>query len=303
MILAGILDILSAQTVNAILHRDTSVASPTTLPVDDLGAATPCWKKVLPAVLVLVFGLLTFLLWLRGEQIFRGRTLMVGGFIVLILMALRQCLTMYQISLLQNRLRKENCALDRLNAQLEKQIMTDPLTDVSTHQALTRKLAEIIANARALEGKFSVIFMDIDRFKEINDTYGHMIGDQVLRRFARIVTATVRGGGLVGRWGGEEFAVILPGIGVREAQQVAERIRLAVSQQGREGKDEPGITCSLGLACYPEDAREPEALLRLADEAMYTAKYLGRNRVCCAHQSLTLTRGETVEKIEQQEKM
>lgn len=289
MLLSGLLDILSAQTVNAILQRDTATSSPTTPPEDELESMTTRWKKVLPATLVLIFGLLTFLLWLRGGQIYQGWTLIVGGFIVLLLIALRQCLTMYQISLLQSRLQRENRILDSLNTRLEKQAMTDPLTNVSNHQALTRKLAEMVAEAQTADENFSVIFIDIDHFKVINDTHGHIVGDQVLRHFASTVTTAVRTNDLVGRWGGEEFMVILPRTGERDAWQMAERIRAAVSQQRREGEDEPYITCSLGLASYPEDAEEAETLLKMADEAMYAAKYLGRNRIWSAYKAGEIT--------------
>lgn len=291
MIAYGTLLVGAAQTVNKIQQKGAKPAQQ-----DDLMCTDTPWKIVLPSALVLVFGLLVFLLWLYGDQTFPGQIIIVyvGGFVVLVLILLRQFLTMCQLDLLQRRLRKKNRSLDLLNAQLGQQATTDPLTNLPNHRSLVGKLDENLVRARATVAPCSVIFMDIDHFKVTNDCYGHLIGDVALSCFAEVVTATVRAGDVVGRWGGEEFVAILPGAGPEEAFQVAERIRVAVSRRVPADECAPGLTCSLGVATYPQDASERESLIWYADRAMYVAKRLGRNQTRTAHEPLVLARREMV---------
>ncbi len=296
MVVYGTLLVGAAQTVNTILRKGET-AAPSVMKQGDVVYTDTPWKVVLPSVLVLVFGLLIFMIWLNGAQAFPGQIVIVyiGGFVVLILMVLRQFLTMYQIDCLQMRLKKKNRSLDVLNTQLEKQATTDPLTDLPNHRALAEKLDEILKQAWTMAVPCSVIFMDIDHFKAMNDCYGHLIGDVALGYIAQVVKSTVRVGDAVGRWGGEEFVAILPGAGFEEAFQVAERIRVAVHQVAPGYVGVPGLSCSLGVATYPHDASEREDLIRRADKAMYEAKRLGRNQVRVAHE---LAGGSAVRKAE-----
>ncbi|HXR64277.1 MAG TPA: diguanylate cyclase [Ktedonobacteraceae bacterium] len=289
MVAYGTLLIGAAQTVSAILRKGERV-EPVEAEQDDVACTDALWKIVCPVVLVLIFGLLVFMIWLDGGQTFPGQISIVyiGGAVVLILMVLRLVLTTYQIGLLQKNLQAKNSSLDVLNMQLEKQATTDPLTDLPNHRALVEKLDEALGQARQNLGSCSVIFMDLDHFKATNDYYGHLVGDAVLNSFARIVTSTVRACDLVGRWGGEEFVAILPDTGSAEAFQIAEQIRVVVNQRVSGCASMPGLTCSSGVATYPQDASTRENLLRHADRAMYVAKRRGRNQTCIAHEPLVL---------------
>jgi len=195
-------------------------------------------------------------------------------------------------------LQSQNSSLDTLNVQLEQQATTDSLTHLPNHRSLAEKLDENLEQARATAAPCSVIFMDIDHFKATNDYYGHIVGDVALSDFAEIVTSTVRAGDVVGRWGGEEFVAILPDTGPEEAFQIAERIRGAVSRRMPACSCALGLTCSLGVATYPQDASERQSLIWHADRAMYTAKRLGRNQTRTAHEPLVLARKEAEQEAE-----
>ncbi|HEX7735727.1 MAG TPA: diguanylate cyclase [Ktedonobacteraceae bacterium] len=270
----------ASQTVNAI-QRDARTSELSAGRRGEAPGPRALWKRVLPSVLALVFGLLIFLIWLNGAQTFPGQIFIVyiGGLGMLVLMLLRQILAMYQIGGLQATLQGKNRSLDLLNTQLERQATTDSLTGLPNHRALAEKLDEFLERTRATSTSCALIFMDIDHFKDINDTYGHLTGDRVLSRFTEIVSATVRRCDAIGRWGGEEFVAILPETELEEARAVAEQIRVATIQQSATCAQGVRLTCSLGVATYPQDASEREELIKLADRAMYMAKRLGRDQV------------------------
>ena len=125
--------------------------------------------------------------------------------------------------------------------------------------------------------------LDIDHFKSVNDRFGHQRGDEVLVEFAGRVTGSVRDIDTFARYGGEEFVLILPETNLEGGLAVAEKLRLATHRTPFCG-DEPGVrlTVSIGVACFPEHATQPEELLRAADEALYEAKLQGRDRVVTA---------------------
>ncbi|CAA9530664.1 MAG: hypothetical protein AVDCRST_MAG67-4125 [uncultured Solirubrobacteraceae bacterium] len=120
--------------------------------------------------------------------------------------------------------------------------------------------------------------MTLDHFKAINDTYGHGKGDDVLAAVGAVAASTVRAGDFVGRFGGEEFAAVLPDTDRAGALEAAEKLRAAIATITVPGIDRP-ITASFGVAVMPDDAGEPDLLLREADRALYSAKRAGRNRV------------------------
>ena len=130
-------------------------------------------------------------------------------------------------------------------------------------------MASMAAQARPL----SVAIFDIDHFKSVNDRYGHGVGDDVLRRIADAAQAALRGTDTVGRYGGEEFVLVLPNAPLERATRIVERVRIAIDESGGV----PPVTASFGLATLSGDA-SPEALLQRADEALYAAKRAGRNR-------------------------
>ncbi|WP_285639962.1 GGDEF domain-containing protein [Lentzea sp. NBRC 102530] len=146
-----------------------------------------------------------------------------------------------------------------------------------------------LQRARRLTSTVGVLILDLDHFKLINDTYGHLAGDRVLRAVADALKHSVRSYDLVGRFGGEEFAVLLPGVSTDEVKETAERIRFEIASLhilvvDRLGEDQvvAGLTASVGAAVYPDTATQLSPLLLAADEALYQAKSNGRDRVATA---------------------
>ncbi|GFK95674.1 Diguanylate cyclase DosC [Fundidesulfovibrio magnetotacticus] len=175
------------------------------------------------------------------------------------------------------------CALERLktaNEQLENLAATDPLTGVSNRRDLLARLDVEVSRARRTGAPLSVLSMDLDHFKRINDTFGHQAGDAALVAFAGCVHAGLRAHDLFGRLGGEEFLAVLPGAALPEAAHTAERLRLAVERLDvRSGGGSPRLTVSIGAAQFGPDGQDAEEVCKAADERLYRAKREGRNRV------------------------
>ena len=173
-----------------------------------------------------------------------------------------------------NRVRHQ-LSTDRINAR------TDPLSGLLNRRGLMEKLEEIIKDATESGETFSIILLDIDHFKRINDTFGHVVGDSVIRYLARILKNETKGQDIVARIGGEEFVIILPHTNYDGARRVAEKIRQTVAHKKLSVKlnNQPlQFTISAGVAVY--QLGEPiEALFERADKALYHAKESGRNRV------------------------
>ena len=129
-----------------------------------------------------------------------------------------------------------------------------------------------------------MLFLDLDRFKAVNDSFGHLVGTETLRRLVAVLEETIREVDTLARYGGDEFAILLGGSSHQNALQIAERIRSAVAATGYEAG--PGerirLSVSIGVATHPTHGDTLESLLEAADKAMYRAKSLGRNRVCSA---------------------
>ncbi len=175
------------------------------------------------------------------------------------------------------------------NTQADKQRLeilarTDPLTQTHNRRALMERLGAELERARRYALSLSVLMIDIDHFKLVNDTYGHPIGDEALRVAARVLQREARAVDVVARFGGEEFVVVLPETGEEGAVAVAERIRMRIAEQAilpGESYDTARMTVSIGVAVVPSPrVNSPEDLLALSDEALYRAKAEGRNRVC-----------------------
>lgn len=175
----------------------------------------------------------------------------------------------------------EAIANARTHARALDEAATDPLTGLANRRALELRLRQEFRRAQRSGQPLSVLILDVDHFKYVNDRYGHAAGDAVLVRLAEIVKGQLRGFDLVARYGGEEFVVLLPGIGGTSARTVAERIRHAVAGTALVLPDgrELGVTISIGLACYPDCASGTEEMLQRADQALYAAKAAGRNCV------------------------
>lgn len=147
-----------------------------------------------------------------------------------------------------------------------------------------RDLHELSVAAGRDGEPLSLVMIDIDHFKQVNDRHGHPVGDEVLLAIAQMAVRRVAHKGKAYRYGGEEFAALLPHYSAEEAAGLAERLRKDVQE---EPLGSPGVqvTASFGVACLPDDAANPEALLRKADEALYNAKHGGRNRVCISSEA------------------
>jgi diguanylate cyclase (GGDEF)-like protein len=290
--LAGTLLVGAAQTTRNMVDAPSGKeqAQPGQSKSENMAFVTCRCQPVLPPILVLIFSLLIFIIWI-DSQIFAGHVTVVyaSGFVVLALMVVRQMLTLLQIKFLRCQLQTKNCTLHILNLQLAQQAITDPLTGLPNHHALAEKLDTALRIASNEQSTCAVIFMDVDHFKTINDRYGHAMGDRVLCLFGALVQEILPTGACVGRWGGEEFVALLPHSDSLEALHIAERIRLRVVCPHQIGEHELQVTCSLGVASYPQDASTREALLANADRAMYAAKCLGRNQVRRAHETLVQT--------------
>lgn len=153
---------------------------------------------------------------------------------------------------------------------------TNGLTLLATRRFFMKGFDREIARAqRGLSNLFSVVMIDLDDFKEYNDSYGHVAGDRALQNVSYILRRKLRASDIAGRFGGEEIIVLLTGATKDRAAQVAERMR-------KEIEEESDVTASIGVASYPDDGQNVENLIRAADEALYRAKRTGKNKVCLA---------------------
>ena len=179
-----------------------------------------------------------------------------------------------KIKTLQDSLKKSNQALMELSN-------TDPLTHLSNRRFLMKTLEKELQRCERSQKPMALIMVDVDHFKPVNDTYGHQQGDVVLQTLADQMKAHLRDYDLAARFGGEEFALVLPETALAEAVQVAERLRIAISElRIPADHNEIRLTISLGVATYPHPkVRTVDNLILEADRALYNAKERGRNRV------------------------
>jgi len=171
--------------------------------------------------------------------------------------------------------------LERAMHHLREQASTDPLTGLSNRRHLWEFLLREWVRSRRNESALAVIMMDLDYFKRINDRFGHEAGDIVLTKIAALLKSQIRGSDIASRFGGEEFALVLPDATLEAVQRRAEGIRAAIHHLELEYRGQPlgKITASFGVALAPDHAGDPESLLRASDQALYDAKAAGRNRV------------------------
>jgi two-component system, cell cycle response regulator len=163
---------------------------------------------------------------------------------------------------------------------METMATTDGLTGLTNHRTFQERAGDLLERAGRHGHRAAVLLTDVDHFKRVNDTYGHPVGDEVLRRVARVLAEAVRKIDIVARYGGEEFAVVLEATDLAGAVKLAERIRQDVARLVIESEQGPfQVTLSCGVAAFPDDATDRETLIERADHALYHAKESGRNRV------------------------
>ncbi len=191
-----------------------------------------------------------------------------------------RCAAMLRIKDLQDQLRETQ-------RRLEEQSITDPLTALRNRRFFDERLLEEFNRAQRYSDPVALVMIDIDHFKEVNDHHGHQAGDLVLHDAATLTRGSVRDTDLCVRYGGDEFAVILPKTFLAGALSTAERVRRAFGgrafavQSARGATAEVRVTASIGVAVFPsKDIATAEQLLRFADEALYNAKRAGRNTIC-----------------------
>ncbi|MGD8866736.1 MAG: GGDEF domain-containing protein [Gemmatimonadales bacterium] len=160
-------------------------------------------------------------------------------------------------------------------AEIEKQALMDSLTGLGNSRRFREALAAELKRSDRSGRPFSIVFVDVDDFKDINDRLGHVQADYTLTAVGATLATELRGSDLVCRWGGDEFIILLPETERREAGILAERLRKAVAGNERSS----GATISLGIACYPEDGRDYDSLVANADRALYASKHRGKNVV------------------------
>lgn len=179
--------------------------------------------------------------------------------------------------------------LEESRRLLAAQAATDPLTGLKNRRAFFEQCRPAVLAAQRLRADVSVLLIDVDHFKAINDQHGHPAGDAVLVQLARLLEAALRSDDSVARLGGEEFAVLLPGTNRLAAAVIAERIRKAAQEERFEVEEKTlSLTLSIGVASYKAEAVDSiEDLLHVADRRVYMAKNLGRNRICVADDGRT----------------
>jgi two-component system cell cycle response regulator len=177
--------------------------------------------------------------------------------------------------------REQSAQLEQALREQEQLAVMDSLTGLYNRRFLDAELQLELDRSARTQVPVGVLLCDLDHFKEINDRYGHLVGDSVLREVARRLIGAVRNGDLVARYGGEEFVVLLPGGGKEQLREIGERCRLGFEVRPFRLPDghEAHVTISIGGACWPEDAGSVRALVAAADAALYRAKEEGRNRI------------------------
>jgi diguanylate cyclase (GGDEF)-like protein len=199
---------------------------------------------------------------------------------------LARAAAMLRIKSLQDELRRARRELEEKQKQLEEQSITDALTSLRNRRFFDERLAEEFRRAQRYSDPVSLMMIDLDNFKAVNDRHGHPAGDTVLREAAALIRGSIREPDICARYGGEEFAVILPKTHMSGALTVAERVWRELGQKvyrtgGESGHAEVQVTASIGIAFYPsKDITGPDLLLKFADEALYNAKRAGRNTIC-----------------------
>jgi diguanylate cyclase (GGDEF)-like protein len=190
--------------------------------------------------------------------------------------------------------------LDEIDQEFQQQIHRliahDDLTGLLTSKSFFTELRREVARAEEEGQPFCVLMMDLDHFKQVNDSYGHLVGSRTLQDLGVIIKASLRSGDVAARFGGEEFAAFLLDADYAQALVAAERVRRTVEAHSFSANNSAGdaapvfhVTMSVGIACFPDDAKDAVQLVEMADSALYRAKRSGRNTSCAYRPSLAAT--------------
>jgi len=182
---------------------------------------------------------------------------------------------------LQDELKERNKQLEELTKRLELMAITDHLTGIYNRRHFEKIIETEFAKVLRYNISLSCLMIDVDHFKRINDRYGHDVGDYVLKKIAELISSSLREVDVIARWGGEEFIVLLPNTTKEDAKGVAERILKSVSEYRFKGlPSDERVTVSIGIASVGDEMVDKwERLIKVADDALYKAKTMGRNRV------------------------
>ena len=174
------------------------------------------------------------------------------------------------------QLEEKNEEIKKINQKLEKLIVKDDLTDIYNRRKLDEEIERFFAKSQRYDMTFSLILLDLDHFKLVNDNYGHNTGDKVLKEFSQLLVDNIREVDICGRWGGEEFLVVCPATELEAAENLAQRLRKII--ESNDFTKVGNLTSSLGVATYREDD-DIESLIKRVDDCLYQAKDNGRNTV------------------------
>lgn len=176
--------------------------------------------------------------------------------------------------------------IERLQIKLKEQAIRDPLTGLFNRRFFDEYFSNELTRSKRTNTPISLLMVDIDHFKSVNDRFGHDVGDQVLEMLGEILKSMFRASDVSCRFGGEEFLVLLPGLEIDQAYNRAEDLRKRFEQASRDADFlYSQVTLSIGISNYPKDAENTRDLFRISDRALYRAKELGRNQVCCQSES------------------
>jgi diguanylate cyclase (GGDEF)-like protein len=254
------------------------------------GRASQQISTTLQTIAPFLLALLTSTILLTAVASRGGPVLLQADLIALMLIVVvgtRQALTLIENSQLTRQIHGELVvSQDELKMQ-RQEALTDAITGLPNHRAVMSRIDDEVSRCQRTQASCAVLFLDLDHFKRINDTWGHRAGDAILWELGNRLRGTLRQQDFVGRYGGEEFAIVLVDVDADEAYRAAERTRAAVADQPCfwEVKETRSVvpiavTTSIGVAVYQLHGESRDALIEAADQAMYQAKHSGRNRVC-----------------------